>query len=214
MAKENRPSNKENFSPKRSGKRGEKYGEYGKVYKNPRKGKKSPASLPKPGEKRLFVATPVELPFYLQIKRALSPLLKGKWVEGFNLHLTHLFIGNDKPEEWKIRLPKPEGEIATGKIGILGNRILYLEALHPQISQIYQKLIGEKGERINPQILNRPFRPHITLARLKTPPTPQLLRKIEELNSSLPSIKFPFQVYLYSSTLTPKGPIYKKEWEM
>lgn len=165
------------------------------------------------GKKRLFVATPVELPFYLQLKHHLTPYFIGKWVEGFNLHLTHLFIGNDIPDNWKFFLPKPVGEIESGKIGILGGRVLHLQALHPQLSQIHRYLIQKGKGRLNPKILTRPFHPHITLARLKTPPSPSLFQKIEELNSTLPPVKIPFKIFLYSSILTPKGPIYRKEWE-
>ncbi|WP_236618753.1 DUF2905 family protein [Lebetimonas sp. JH292] len=52
---------------------------------------------------RLFIATPIKLPIYQAIKNDFKDVIDGKWVEGWNLHLTHKFIGEDEPEKYKIK---------------------------------------------------------------------------------------------------------------
>ncbi|MEO1942093.1 MAG: hypothetical protein ABGW77_04290 [Campylobacterales bacterium] len=156
---------------------------------------------------RLFIGTPVEIPFYNRIRGELEGVVEGKWVEGYNLHLTHLFIGEDFPERWKIDLPIPVGEIEVQGFGVLNNRILYLRAHHPEIGAVNRYLI----ERFNwPD--RREFIPHITLCRIKK------VKGWRELYTRLDHLsqlrwRVPFILYLYSSQLTRTGPIYKKIWK-
>jgi 2'-5' RNA ligase len=143
---------------------------------------------------RLFIATPVTLPFYQIIKQKLSPYIQGKWVEGYNLHLTHKFIGDDNPDNWKIDLNIPNEKIEIKDFGIFNNKILYMKAISPHIDFIAKQL----------NVKN--FTPHITLCRIK-----QLDDKLFEKLKTLDfSYKIEFEVNLYSSILTKKGPIYKK----
>jgi len=142
---------------------------------------------------RLFIATPVTLPLQI-IKDKLSPFIDGKWVEGYNLHLTHKFIGEDKPENWKIDLEIPNEEIEIKGFGIFNNKILYMKANSPHIDAIAKQL----------NVKN--FTPHITLCRMK-----KFDKKLFEILKNLNIYsKAQFKVYLYSSILTNKGPIYKK----
>jgi 2'-5' RNA ligase len=158
------------------------------------------------GKLRLFIGTPVEIPFYHRIQRELGGIVEGKWVEGYNLHLTHLFIGEDFPEKWQIELPVPTGEIEVRGFGVLGNRILYLRAHHPEIGEVNRYLV----ERFNwPD--RREFIPHITLCRVKKVNRwGELYTRLDRLSHL--SWRVPFTLYLYSSQLTRTGPIYKKIW--
>jgi len=143
---------------------------------------------------RLFIATPVTLPFYQIIKSKLSPFIQGKWVEGYNLHLTHKFIGEDNPDNWKIDLKIPNEKIEIKGFGIFNNKILYMKANSPHIDAIAKEL----------NVKN--FTPHITLCRIKT-----FDKKLfDELKKLSFSHNIEFKVCLYSSILTKKGPIYKK----
>ena len=143
---------------------------------------------------RLFIATPVTIPFYQIIKDKLSPYIQGKWVEGYNLHLTHKFIGEDNPDNWQIDLKIPNEEIEIKGFGIFDNKILYMKATSPNINSIAKQL----------NVKN--FTPHITLCRMKNFDT-KLYDVLKTINLST---KTPFEVYLYSSKLTKKGPIYTK----
>ncbi len=152
---------------------------------------------------RLFIATPIEIPTFNIIKNKLSPYIKGNWTLGSNLHLTHLFIGEGNEEDYKFKLNIPKEQIKIKDFGFFNDKILYLKANSPNINSIYKQLQAKLN------IKNKPFTPHITLCRIKSIKDKKgLLKAINELNDI--EFKSDFSVYLYSSTLTPKGPIYKK----
>ncbi|GAB6045820.1 RNA 2',3'-cyclic phosphodiesterase [Caminibacter profundus] len=149
---------------------------------------------------RLFIATPVTFPIYERVKRDLSRFIDGKWVEGWNLHLTHKFIGEDEPDKYKIKLKIENGKLKINGIGMFGDKILYLKAdIDDSINRQINEKFGFKNEK--------PFIPHITLCRIKKLKNgyKEALKKWENINFELP-----FDVYLYKSTLTKKGPIYEK----
>ncbi len=150
---------------------------------------------------RLFIATPVTLPIYGAIKNDLSKYISGKWVEGWNLHLTHKFIGEDEPEKYEaLKLEVPSSKLKVNGIGMFGNKILYLKA---DIDDSINKQINEKFNLKN----DKPFVPHITLCRIKDLKEgyKDALKKWENINFEVPN-----EVYLYKSTLTKKGPVYEK----
>ena len=149
---------------------------------------------------RLFIATPVTLPIYGAIKQDLSQYIKGKWVEGWNLHLTHKFIGEDEANKYKVPLKIKNGKFKINGIDMFGDKILYLKA---EIDDSINKEINEKFNLKN----DKPFVPHITLCRIKELKDgyKDALKKWENIN-----IEVPIEVYLYKSTLTKKGPIYEK----
>ena len=143
---------------------------------------------------RLFIATPIILPFYHLIKTQLSPFIEGKWVKENNLHLTHKFIGEDNPNNWKIKLKIPYEEIEIQGFGFFSDKILYMKADSPHICNIAKQL-GVKN-----------FIPHITLCRMKSYDK-KLFGILKNLNLS---VKVPFKVNLYNSIFTNNGVIYKK----
>jgi 2'-5' RNA ligase len=143
---------------------------------------------------RLFVATPVTLPFYQSLKNDLSSFIKGKFVEAYNLHLTHLFIGEDEPEKWQKNIIVPNEKIIIQGFGKFKN-VLYL------------KVTSKNIDLVSKQFNNKNFIPHITICRFKELKDgyEEILKKYEKFK-----IEAPFEVWLYSSVLTSKGPIYKK----
>ena len=146
---------------------------------------------------RLFIATPIPLRGFQELRNELSPYIQGKWSKEENLHLTHKFIGEDDPNNWKIPLSPPKEPINVSSFGIFNNKILYLKASSPNINQI-ATLLGVKN-----------FVPHVTLCRMKHYDS-ALLEKLQTIQISQ---SFAFTLYLYQSILTPKGPIYKKIWQ-
>ena len=150
---------------------------------------------------RLFIATPVSFPVYGALKQNLSKYIDGKWVEGWNLHLTHKFIGDGDPEKYKTKLKIKNEKLKVKGIGTFGNKILYLKA---DVSDDINKQINEKFHLKN----DKPFKPHITLCRIKDIKDKKfwdVLKKYENLE-----FEIPLEVYLYKSTLTKKGPVYEK----
>lgn len=153
---------------------------------------------------RLFIATPVILPFFKELKSAIEPYIQGKFTQESNLHLTHLFIGEGDPKSYEFFLPIPKEKIVLQGFDFFDERILYLKANSPHIDTVYKAL--KKKDFVKEQ---KPFRPHITIARIKR------IKDKETLESALSSfskieIKIPFHLYLYRSILTPNGPIYQK----
>ena len=153
---------------------------------------------------RYFIATPTPIPLYGVIKNELSSFIEGNWSLGANLHLTHLFIGDAKEEDLKFRLQIPNEKIVIKGFEFFGDKILFLKATSPNIDSINKQL-----KELLPHLPRRDFKPHITLCRIK---------KIKDKDRLLEAIKkwedkefsCDFEVFLYNSTLTPKGPIYKK----
>ena len=152
---------------------------------------------------RLFIATPVTLPIYGAIKNDLSKYIEGKWVEGWNLHLTHKFIGEDEPSKYKIPLKIPNEMIKINGIGMFGDKVLYLKADSENIGEVNRQ-INNYFDMEN----DKPFKPHITLCRIKNIKDKKFFKALKKWEDK--TFEIPFDVYLYSSTLTKKGPKYEK----
>ena len=150
---------------------------------------------------RLFIATPVNLPIYKKIKDDLSKFIDGKWVEGWNLHLTHKFIGEDEPEKYKTNLNFSNKKIKIKGIGTFGDRILYLKA---DMDDEINREINKKFNLTN----DKPFKPHVTLCRIKNIKDKKFWDEIKKWENV--EFEVPLEVFLYKSTLTKKGPIYEK----
>lgn len=145
-----------------------------------------------------------------------------RWVQVGNIHLTLKFFGN-VPDNEIDPITQAAREVAAGQApfklqvtqagafpGMKNPRVIWLGLggdLIP-LAQMYHRLekafaaLGHLPE-------GRPFNPHLTLGRVKSPANrhrlAQALEKLAPLNWP------PFQVneiILFKSTLTPKGSIY------
>jgi len=150
---------------------------------------------------RLFIATPVNIPIYEIIKRTLGKYIEGKWVEGWNLHITHKFIGEDDPKKYEVKLNIPSENIKIKGIGLFDDKILYLKA---EVNDTINKQINEKFNLTN----DKPFRAHVTLCRIKDIKDEHFFEVLKNFEHIY--FEVPFEVYLYKSTLTKRGPIYEK----
>jgi len=179
---------------------------------------------------RLFWAInlPGELKRYLysEIKHPLQAIPADlKWVEEQNIHLTLQFLGDVESSRVNEIVRAVQGE--TGGSGPLlldvkgvgcfpgrgrprvfwaglGGDVEELRLLHEKVRQAHMPL-GIKLE-------NRPFSPHITLARFRSPGnSAEFMDRARELvpgTRKLGSFKAG-TVELMQSTLTGKGPVYK-----
>ena len=150
---------------------------------------------------RLFIATPVNIPIYEIIKKTLGKYIDGKWVEGWNLHITHKFIGEDDPKKYEVKIDIPDEPIKIKGTGLFNNKILYLKA---DVKDLINRQINEKFNLKN----DKPFRAHVTLCRIKNIKDKQFFEVLKNFEHI--SFEIPFEVYLYKSTLTKKGPVYEK----
>ena len=178
---------------------------------------------------RLFVAIPAEDSFLDRIRPFLKQWKKEwkevKWVPETQLHLTLKFLGETKDHEpvcealsalavspFEARLsPEP---LFWGRGAFASVIALELEdPVLPFLSQEIQKALlpcGFETER-------RPFKPHLTVGRIKFPVTKKEAR--EHLIKPLPqeNILYPCRsITLFESRLTPEGPRYisRKEFPL
>ncbi len=171
--------------------------------------------------KRLFVS--IDLPDSIKedLYTICYGLVRTKWVEEEQLHLTLRFIGevdgsvfidikdslkNVRIDPFPLRL-KGLGHFPPKK----NPRVLWV-GMEPQDSvTMLRNRIESILVKIGLEPERRKFSPHITIARLKDPPISKVARFLEE-RCLFSTTAFPVSDFcLYSSILTPKGPIHKVE---
>lgn len=175
--------------------------------------------------KRTFIALPVpvseklknEIEFYKKNLQGLNI----KWVEIKNLHLTLAFLGDTLPEQI-IAIKEGLGKITSqhkpfaikftqaGAFKNLQNpQVLWIgleanNSLRFIFSDI-QKLIKSVG--FVPE--NRPFKPHLTIGRVKSFTGENNLQSFVNAREALKEVAMAKSVVFYESILMPAGPVYK-----
>jgi 2'-5' RNA ligase len=178
---------------------------------------------------RLFIAIELNPEIHLNLARIAVELKKERndeirWVNPDNIHLTLKFLG-DTPQRNISSLSETLKQTVFGflpfEIVVKGTGC-FPDARHPRVLWAGVNApvtLFELQSNIDRALLtigipkeNRPFSPHLTLARLSD-------RTPEAVNSKEPQKAAPFQntvfgqmlverVTLFQSTLTPRGPIY------
>ena len=172
--------------------------------------------------KRLFVA--IELPE--STKRLLvdlDPQIHGvRWLDAEQMHLTLGFFA-DVPEDVDLKLPEKLSAIVFGAffLPIIGvgtfppkgpPKIIWIGVGrgHPHLFQLHKRVQeAALGAGLEPEL--RSFHPHVTLARCQRI-SPQSVRKFLKSNVDLDAGMIRVDSFhLYSSKLTPAGPIHIRE---
>ncbi len=142
-----------------------------------------------------------------------------KWVKSEGIHLTLYFLASvneTQLEKVKLIMQSIEGkfkelQFTTAKINAFPNltlpRVIFLDCQQTNGNSVLklQKLLGEKLTQAGFKIDERPWRPHITLGRIK-----------DRLNLNLAFLKLPSESFtlanfeLMESILRPTGAEYKK----
>lgn len=177
---------------------------------------------------RTFIA--IELPD--AVRDALADLssrlrksgLRASWVRPDRMHLTLRFLGEvDIGQADRLRAllahayqPFEPFSLHVGRVGAFPNprkpAILWagVDPLEGSLSQV-QAMAEESARSIGIPPETKPFHPHLTLARVKDRRNaPKLLPYIEreqDFDGGSFSVR---SVALFSSRLTPKGPIYQR----
>jgi RNA 2',3'-cyclic 3'-phosphodiesterase len=170
---------------------------------------------------RLFIA--IDVP--VQIKEVLSQFTRelpaARWVPSDQIHLTLRFIGETGPQA----LTAIKGALAGIQFGpfalaLQGTghfppgrhpRVLWVDVVaNPALDELYRKLeLALAGIGIPPE--ERPFSPHLTLARLKLS-APDAVVNFEARHGGLSFAPFEVrEIFLYSSLLTSRGAIHNRE---
>jgi 2'-5' RNA ligase len=175
--------------------------------------------------KRLFIGTFVKadklLQLYPTIVSEFSGILNGKWVEQWNLHFTYHFLGEvptsmipELLKEINPFLTEYPDTISLNGLGCFPNqykpRVLFvnlfcadnlLEKLQNDMRNALSKLKFDLDER--------PFHPHLTLARIKYAQRTAFIEKLEKYRKADFGQICPFRIELIESKLTSSGPLYR-----
>jgi 2'-5' RNA ligase len=172
--------------------------------------------------KRLFVA--IDLPDATrQLLAGLDPHIRGvRWTDPTQMHLTLGFFDH-VPEHIELRLREKLGAIqfkpfflpiiGLGKFPERGHpKVIWIGvgAGHPHLFQLHKRVQEAALQSgLEPEL--RPFHPHVTIARCRDVPE-GALRKFLKSNADLDLGMFRVASFqLYSSELTPAGPIHTRE---
>lgn len=172
--------------------------------------------------KRLFVA--IDLPESTkQFLVDLDPKIRGvRWTEAAQMHLTLAFFG-DVPEDVGLALREKLSAIEFGAfflpitgVGTFPSKgppkIIWIGVGrgHPHLFQVHKRVQeAALAAGLEPEL--RPWHPHITLARCRDV-APQSIRKFLQSNGDLDAGMIRVEEFhLYSSKLTPAGPIHTRE---
>jgi 2'-5' RNA ligase len=172
--------------------------------------------------KRLFVA--IDLPDSTrQLLADLDPQIRGvRWTELGQMHLTLGFFGH-VPQDIELKLRKKLSAIEFGAfflpvngVGSFSSRgaakIVWIGVgkAHPHLFQVYKR-VQEAALAVGIEPELRPWHPHITIARCRDV-SAQSLRKFIQSNAEFDAGMIRVDAfYLYSSKLTPAGPIHTRE---
>ncbi|QOY54731.1 2'-5' RNA ligase family protein [Candidatus Sulfurimonas marisnigri] len=116
---------------------------------------------------RIFLALKAQLNDYDALKSDFSEIIKGRWVDSENLHVTVCFFGNTYGvNELLKRLPEVIEEIEPLELTSLGyfshNNILYATTTSPKLEKLNSCICSSFSL---PQI--KPYILHVTLMRIK-----------------------------------------------
>ena len=172
--------------------------------------------------KRLFVA--IDLPDSTrQLIAGLDPHIRGvRWTDPAQMHLTLGFF-DDVPDDVDSALREKLSTIDFGVfflpvrgVGTFSAKgapkIIWIGVgkAHPHLFQIHKRVQEcALAAGLEPEL--RPWHPHITIARCRDV-SAQSLRKFLQANAELDAGMIRVEAFhLYSSKLTPAGPIHKRE---
>jgi len=172
--------------------------------------------------KRLFVA--IDLPESTrQFLAGLDPEIRGvRWIDAEQMHLTLAFFG-DVPDDINLALREKLGAIQFGAfflpitaVGTFPSKgapnVIWVGVgqAHPHLFQIHKRVQeAALAAGLEPEL--RPWHPHITIARCRNV-APQSLRTFLKANDDLDAGMIHVDAFhLYSSSLTPAGPIHRRE---
>lgn len=145
-----------------------------------------------------------------------------KWVDENNLHLTLKFLGDTsvgQVDEIKNALQEIASRFATFyfRLNSLGffkkkgmPRVLFVKIEEAEMLLELAAEIDEKLARLGFEKENRPFSPHLTLARIK------FLKNKKRFYQAVENYRHTFlqpvtisEIIFYQSILNPVGPVYK-----
>lgn len=170
---------------------------------------------------RLFTAVDLSDEAREAVGRICTGIPGVKWLDETQLHLTLRFIGDAAPSLFeRIRQALAEVEAKPFELSLRGvgrfppkrdPRVLWVGIETSEALLSLQRMVEQALEKCGLEPEGREFSPHITLARLKDMPWSPVAAFLER-NRLFSTPPFPVSgFHLYSSTLTPKGALHRRE---
>lgn len=171
---------------------------------------------------RLFVAIDLPETIKTQLKALCVDLAGAKWISHPQMHLTLRFIGDaDATQQAHLQAGLASIHATPFKFGLRGigqfppkgkPRVIWVGVEADTELYDLQKQIEQVVSAIGFEPADHAFSPHITLARLKIPPSADSLQRYMTLHQSFKTDVFAVEKFiLYSSQLTASGSIYQQE---
>ncbi len=178
-------------------------------------------------KKRLFVGIFIDSKSlnkdYTKLKRDFGGILPGKWVKPENFHITLKFLGyveSSKIDDIKTSLRKIlntnyKETITLNGLGVFPNidnpKVLYIDVKKVNILYDLNSVVEEKLSFLGFEKEKKPFKPHITIKRIKSKIDKEkfLTKFAKYKNYPFGNIKS-FEVSLIESITLPSGAIYRK----
>ena len=171
---------------------------------------------------RLFIGIPLAADVIDGLERLSQSLRFAddglRWTSAESWHITLQFLGDTSKERYDCLLPKLR-EVASvpptirvGELGVFDRAGVFFADVQvsPELSQLQRGAIAATT-KCGSAAEERPFHPHITLARAKGDRKAQALRKLKsrfQLNIEFPSFAAR-EFLLYESFLGPRGSRYE-----
>ncbi|NPA17282.1 RNA 2',3'-cyclic phosphodiesterase [Persephonella sp.] len=177
-------------------------------------------------EKRIFIGSFVKIDGfdkkYTLIKKEFGGLIKGRWIPEENFHITYRFIGNVNPrqlEDIKTVL-KPslgieyEANLIFRGVGAFPNllkpRVFFLKVDDTRgVLDRLNGFVNEKLALLGYPPEKRPFKPHITLKRVKGYSAEKFQAKVREFSDYEFGKQAIIKLSIIESILSPGGAKYK-----
>jgi 2'-5' RNA ligase len=163
------------------------------------------------------------------VLKQLQPRLRGgavRWVPVSNMHLTLKFLGDVSVKNIDLVAKILEVQasqyapfqIEVGQLGAFPSahraRVIWVGVQAPPILAQLQHEIDQQTARLGYPSEDRKFSPHLTLGRVSRNATPQDIRQIDEVLSSVAVGSLgttPIEaIHLYRSDLNPQGAVYHR----
>jgi len=177
------------------------------------------------GKTRTFVALPVEGLLYLEIWASELQKRQGaariKWNPLHQWHLTLKFIGDVDEKELEVLRESlhialtgfPPGEVIFEGSGFFGHpeapKVVWAGVRPDDYLDRLKRKVEEGASVLDLRSDDRPFRPHLTLGRIKSIKNPALLtREVEKNRETFWGEEPVDHVTLFKSKLTSEGPVY------
>jgi 2'-5' RNA ligase len=176
--------------------------------------------------KRTFIALSFDIPE--QLIRSIETIkadLKGiqvKWVETYNLHLTLAFLGDTNEQQVEqirsglrnILLPFRKLSLRLYKTGafktLYNPQVLWIGIDDNELLKELYNSIQQLAENAGFTTETRPFKPHLTIGRIKSSGRDNNLKEVFNSEAAIIDVDvMTDSVIFYESILTSAGPTYK-----